>query len=150
MFDPIKLIDKFNKKDIQYLLIGRQAVIQYGAPLVSADFDFWVHPRDRQRTFDILVKEFEAEPSCDVSTKRPFIHFYLREDNVDVFFVKTISTSKGKKLQFDECYKNSVRKSESKTDFFVRIPSLADLIKLKETGREKDKVDIDYLKKVKH
>jgi len=52
-FDPVELINAFNANNIRYVLIGRQAVVQYGANLFSFDYDFWVHPEDRTNTYKV-------------------------------------------------------------------------------------------------
>ena len=42
--EPIDFIKALNQKDVRYLLVGRQALVQYGAPLQSFDYDFFVSP----------------------------------------------------------------------------------------------------------
>ncbi len=39
-FDIIK---DFNRLGIKYLIIGRRAVVLYGAPVLTADYDFWIN-----------------------------------------------------------------------------------------------------------
>ena len=53
--DPIDLISRLNSKEVRYLLVGRQVVVQYGAPLQSFDFDFFLSPEreDLEKLLDI-------------------------------------------------------------------------------------------------
>jgi hypothetical protein len=37
-----QIIQQFNSKLIRHVLIGRQAVVLYGAPVTSFDYDLWV------------------------------------------------------------------------------------------------------------
>jgi hypothetical protein len=97
-FDPVKLIQRLNRENIRYLLIGRQSVVQYGAPLFSFDYDFWVHPDDKNATFEIiesfgLTSGLENKP--DIRKKKPIVIFDDDEGNkVDVFFTKTRASKK--------------------------------------------------------
>ena len=42
--DPITFIKQLNKEKIKFILVGRQALVQYGAPLQSFDYDFYIGP----------------------------------------------------------------------------------------------------------
>lgn len=146
-----EVIKGFNQRGIRYMLIGRQAVMLYGAPLFSYDFDFWVHPEDRDKVFSFLEDELEFEPSSNKKQKKPLVFFYTRSgDKLDIFFFRNLINKKGEKLNIDEILKNSVRINEPETDFYVVVPCIDDLIKLKRMGnRPKDLEDIEYLEKIK-
>lgn len=128
--------------------------MQYGAPLFSFDYDFWVHPEDRDKTFDIiesfgLSSGFKNKPR----TKKPIVIFDDDEGNkVDVFFAKVLAgKNKDISISFDEAFKRSVVKKDPKSDFYVRIPHIDDLILLKQLGdmAPKDYEDVEYLKSIK-
>jgi len=40
--DFFDIVKDFNKTGIKYLIIGRRAVVLYGAPVLTADYDFWI------------------------------------------------------------------------------------------------------------
>jgi len=154
IFDPLKLIRQFNKNNIKYILIGRQSVVQYGAPLFSFDYDFWVHPEDRGKTFEItesfgLSSGLEDKPRA----KKPIVTFDDDEGNkVDVFFARVLAgKNKDISLSFDEVFKRSGVKKDPKSDFYVRIPDIDDLILLKQLGdmAAKDYEDVEYLESIK-
>lgn len=155
-FDPVNLIKQFNRKNIRYILIGRQAVVQYGAPLFSFDYDFWIHPDDREPTFETIEDfglETNPENRSGTGVRRPIIIFDDDEGNkVDLFFAKILAASRRDiKVAFDKTYKNSILKKDPDSDFYVRIPAIDDLILLKQLGdlAAKDREDIEYLKNIK-
>jgi hypothetical protein len=45
------LLREFNRQNIRYLIIGRQAVILYGGPVLTADYDLWINSADKKKTF---------------------------------------------------------------------------------------------------
>jgi hypothetical protein len=151
-FDPVELINAFNANNIRYVLIGRQAVVQYGANLFSFDYDFWVHPEDRTSTYKI-IRDFGLSGRYSPSDRRPVDMFTDDEGNkVDIFFVKSMSSRKMKiHKEFDRVLEKSVVKKDVESIFFVRIPCIEDLIELKQLGNRsaKDAEDIEYLKVIK-
>jgi hypothetical protein len=149
-FDPVEFIMVLNRRKVRYLLIGRQAVVQYGAPLFSFDYDFWIDPGDRNAIYEI-ASQFELIGRYSALDMKPADSFTDDEGNkVDAFFVGVFS-KKGMTLAFDDVYGRSVSKADPDSDFFVRIPSIDDLIDLKRLGdmRPKDLEDIEYLETIK-
>lgn len=151
-FDPIELIREFNRKNIRYILIGRQAVVQYGANLFSFDYDFWVHPDDKKKTYQI-IKSFGLTSKYLPDDRHPIDIFTDDEGNkVDVFFVKSMANRIRRIfIEFNDTFKNAVIKRDVEGDFFLRVPCIDDLIKLKKLGSlsAKDKEDIEYLRTIK-
>ncbi len=146
-----EIVKKFNKKHIRYLLIGRQALLFYGAPLFTYDYDFWIHPGDKDVVFDYLEDTLGMEASRDRAEKRPIFAFHSDSaDKIDVFIVRKITNKEGETLDIDECIGNAVEIRQPDSDFYVRLPSIDDLIKLKKMGkRPKDLEDIEYLETIK-
>ncbi|MCG2709777.1 MAG: hypothetical protein L6246_05625 [Thermodesulfovibrionales bacterium] len=146
-----EIVKKFNKKHIRYLLIGRQALLFYGAPLFTYDYDFWIHPGDKDVVFDYLEDTLGMEASRDRTEKRPIFAFHSDSaDKIDVFIVRKITNKEGETLDIDECIGNAVEIRQPDSDFYVRLPSIDDLIKLKKMGkRPKDIEDIEYLETIK-
>ncbi len=56
------IIYDFNRMGIRYLIIGRRAVVLYGAPVLTADSDFWVDISDRLR-----VLSYFSDKGCSLS-----------------------------------------------------------------------------------
>lgn len=149
MFNLEDLITELEKSDIRYLLIGGQAVTIYGSPLVSFDFDFWIDPAQRDEFLKIADSmDFEYG---EAAKNKPMVIFYAGEEKIDVFFVKRMATKDGRSIAFEESYKRAVSLRDP-TGFTVHLPTIDDLISLKECKKKlsaKDLEDIEYLKIIK-
>lgn len=154
-FDLIHFISFLEKKKIPYLLIGRWAVILHGAPLMTADYDFWVSPKSKKKLLELLVEAQNFEVPSRSEWDRPILSVYVGPEKIDFFFIGKLVNREGKSLIFKECWKRSVVKQDSGTGFKVRIPSVDDLINLKKIDRKnkqaaiKDSADIAFLLQVK-
>ena len=145
------LIRRFNRERIRYLIIGRRAVILYGGPVLTADYDFWIHPADRKKILSLLSDELGFELSEIPGTKKPLVRGFSGMKKFDLFFQKSIRNVEGETIEFEDCYKNSVLKKDPKKDIKFRVPSVDDLIRLKRIRKPniKDEQDIEYLLKAK-
>jgi hypothetical protein len=88
------------------------------------------------------------EASSEKTDKRPLVTFVNDIVKIDISFVKAF----GKRIDFEQCITTAVIVKDKGSDFFIRLASPEDLIKLKsfrEPLREKDREDIAYLKKLK-
>jgi len=146
------LIRRFNRERIRYLIIGRRAVILYGGPVLTADYDFWIHPADRKKILSLLSDELGFELSEVPDTKKPLVSGFSGMKKFDLFFQKSIRNVEGETIEFEDCYKNSVLKKDPKKGIKFRVPSVDDLIRLKRIRKPniKDEQDIEYLLKAKH
>jgi hypothetical protein len=146
------LIREFNRRKIRYLIIGRRAVILYGGPVLTADYDLWVHPADKKKTLHFLLDELHFELSHPPDTQRPIVTGFSGMKKYDFFFQRSVKNIENETIEFEECYKNSVLKEESAENVSFRIPSIDDLIRLKKIRKPnvKDEQDIEYLLKAKH
>ncbi|MEK6582376.1 MAG: DUF6036 family nucleotidyltransferase [Nitrospirota bacterium] len=151
LFDFTEIISELNKRGVRYLLIGGRASVFYGSSRFTHDYDFWVHPDDKKRLFELLEDELGFESSRGRDEKRPIYFFYSdSSDKIDVFIARKITNKEGETLSIEECVSRAVEFKEPKSDFFVRVPSIDDLIKLKKMGkRPKDIEDIEYLETIK-
>lgn len=130
-FDLLKFTTALNQSKLRYLLIGRWAVAYYGAPIVTADFDFWIPPEERARFIEILATNFDAElPPADRQT-RPLLTAHVGPDQIDCFSPRRISNREGEILDFDTVYRRSRILKDETAGVAVRVPSLDDLIALK-------------------
>ena len=89
-FDLIQFLKEAHRQGIRYLLIGRWALAQHGAPVVTAGYDFWIHPEDRTLTFRLLEKLFDAELPAEDKRNKPMVTAYVGPDKLD-FFKSAIS-----------------------------------------------------------
>lgn len=147
--DPVRLIRSFNKAHVRYLLIGSMALSMHDAPFGSADWDFWVSSEDRVKVYDIM-EQFGLHGKHKKAENRPLDTFTDDEFfKVDVFFAKAFSNNKkGITIGFSDAYERAVIKKDPTGDFFVRIPTLDDLVtmlKVVETPRPQHLKHIEYL-----
>jgi hypothetical protein len=145
-----EIIQSFNSLNIQYLIIGRRAVILYGAPVMTADYDFWINSNDKEKSLTLL-QNLGCELSKDIRTRSPIVFAYSGTKKYDLFFHKSITNTEGQIITFDRCYINSDIIESKKDKIYFRVPSIDDLIKLKKirSYNAKDEQDIEFLLQAK-
>ncbi len=69
----------------------------------------------------------------------------------DLFFRRSATTFENERVEFEECYRNSVLIEDPSKDIFFRVPSIDDLVRLKKIRQPnvKDEQDIEYLLRAK-
>jgi hypothetical protein len=145
-----EIVADFNQMGIRYLIIGRRAVVLYGAPVLTADCDFWIDSAHRPK----VLSYFESK-GCSLSapteSEKPIIQVYAGPRKIDLFFHKSIQNIEGELVEFVSCYDNATIKEDVEQGVFFRIPAVDDLIKTKKIRKEniKDLQDIEYLLKAK-
>jgi len=151
LIEPLAFLKEIHDEGVKYLLIGRQAVIAYGGPVQSMDYDIYVDgsPENTDKLLAIAQK-YELYPSIPKEKLHENFKFRLENDiAVDIFRAKSFSSGKGKKITFQEIYE---RKNTLK-DFSgleINVPSIDDLIALKRLrSSPKDLNDIKYLQAIK-
>jgi hypothetical protein len=153
-FDLQEFLKLLEKNDISYLLIGRWAVILHGAPLMTADYDFWIDPSCRQKLLRLLEKEGFEVPNRSF-WKQPILSIFAGFEKIDFFFDRKITNQEGQILIYEEVRKRADVKEDKKQGLLVVIPSIDDLIALKKIKRStleeqaKDEVDIRTLRRIK-
>ena len=147
----LDLIRAFNRRGIRYLIIGRRAVILYGAPVLTADHDLWIHPEDKREALHLLQDDLGFELSHPPDTKRPIVTGYSGMRKYDLFFFRRVKTFENESVEFEACHEGSVIREDAKQEVHFRIPSIDDLIRLKKVREPnvKDEQDIAYLLEAK-
>ena len=131
-------------------MIGRRALIHYGAPLQTYDYDFWVDPDSRNTArFLKVVQGLDLQPvdgSWEVQG-RPLVTFCYREEHkFDVFLVRNFKNLDGETVDFDSAYRRKVVMEAKGDPLRIPVPSLQDLKLLKRMrDSEKDREDLRYL-----
>ncbi|HET6268313.1 MAG TPA: hypothetical protein VFG11_11395 [Acidobacteriota bacterium] len=153
-FDLLGFVRILDRKKIQYLLIGRWAVILHGAPLMTADYDFWIPAKFRETILNYLDKSGYEVPPVSAG-KKPIVTVYSGTDKIDFLFFHKMTNREGQVLDFRDCYRRADLKQDHPHKITVRIPSLDDLIALKKFERStpdkeaQDATDILYLESIK-
>lgn len=149
--EPLAFIQAIHSAAVRYLLIGRQAVIAYGGPVQTMDYDIYIDGSDEnsRKLLDIAL-EFGLTPSLPEKELKKTFKFKLENDFVvDVFRAKILSSPRIGKVSFEEIFERKV-KARDRSGLEINLPALDDLIKLKKLrSSPKDLLDIEYLKRIK-
>ena len=143
--DPVDFLREIYFRDIAYLLVGRQALVLLGAPLMTADYDFYLSPEpEHLKELLSLAREKRLEVSAKHPERRPFFSLLGDTLKLDFFRARTYSMKPGGKFTFEELFAR--KKVLPVEDFAVYLPTINDLIKCKQVrDSPKDREDIKYL-----
>jgi hypothetical protein len=146
--DQIELLEEFNAKGVEYLVIGGHAVSAHGVPRMTKDLDVWVRntPENGRAVFRAL-KSFGAplrgvEEADFIAHPEMVFQVGVAPHRIDL--LQSISG-----VEFGQAWE---RRVESSVDDNVRVSfiSLDDLIRNKlESGRPRDLGDADELRKAR-
>jgi hypothetical protein len=127
------------------LLIGRQALVALGLPLVTRDYDFWLHIDDIA-ALNAAVQVFGLVPNRSLEDARKRGRYVLENDeHVDVLVARSCPTVDGALLAFDDVWERR-RRIDLGEGVGVCIPALDDLIATKRfAARPRDAEDIRLL-----
>jgi hypothetical protein len=145
-FDEDAFFSAVSASGARALLIGRRAMVALGAPVLTADYDFWIHIEDIER-FNVACEPFGLAPTAAPDEARRRGRYALENDErVDVLVARSVSTVDSVVVRFEDLWPRrqevAYRAGQS-----VAVPAVDDLILTKRFGaRPKDLVDIDFLR----
>ena len=144
-FDEKSFFEALAARSLRALLIGRRALVALGLPVLTHDYDFWIHGEDIG-IFNDAVAPFDLFPNRTPEEARGAGRYVLENDEkVDVMVARSVSTMDGVQVRFDEVWERRQR-IEVTAGVVVAIPSLDDLILTKRfRSRPKDAEDIRLL-----
>ena len=127
------------------LLIGRRALIALGIPVLTVDYDFWLHIDDIS-PFNAAISPIGLHPTHTPEEARARGRYVAENDErVDVLVARSVSTVDGIHVAFEEIWPRR-RSLEIAAGVVLAVPSLPDLILTKRFGgRPKDFEDIRLL-----
>lgn len=144
-FDEIGMFRAIADSGVRALLIGRRAVIAYGVPVMTSDYDFWMPADDAQRLNEAL-RPLELVPNRSPEEARRVGGYRLENDtNIDLLTARSVATIDGVSVFFEEVW---LRRIYASIDDGVKVamPCLDDLILTKRFGgRPRDADDIRAL-----
>jgi hypothetical protein len=148
-FDEIDFFRRIAASGARALLIGRRALVALGLPVLTADYDFWVHPDD-VALFNAALEPLGLLPSRTPDEVRSKGRYVLENDeHVDVIAARSISTYDGEQVRFDGLWARRIALPLADTVSLV-LPSLDDLIATKRFGnRPKDLEDLRLLRSLR-
>jgi hypothetical protein len=144
-FDEIAFFRSVEGSGARALLIDRRALVVLGLPVLTADYDFWVHIDDIA-LLSGAAAPFGLEPTRSPEEARARGRYVLENDeHVDVLVARSVPTIDAGHVVFDEIWSRR-RSIRFAADVNVALPSLDDLIATKRIApRPKDLEDIRLL-----
>ncbi len=144
-FEETKFFSAIAASNAKALLIGRRALIAIGLPLLTRDYDFWLHSNDTA-TFNSALEEFDLFPSQPPEEARTIGRYLLENDEkVDVLVERIVFTVDRVRVAFDDVWERR-RMIEVARGVSTAIPSIDDLILTKRfASRPRDAEDIRML-----
>lgn len=148
-FDEVAFFRAIGACGARAVLIGRQALIALGMPVMTADYDFWLHADDIA-IFNAALAVLELYPTRSPAEARSNGRYIIEGDeHVDVLVARAVSTVDGTLVAFDEVWSHREQAviAEGVT---ISIPCLDDLILTKRFGaRPRDADDIRWLERLR-
>lgn len=144
-FDETEFFRAIQSSSARALLIGRRALVALGVPVLTADYDFWIHIDDIVR-FNAAVEPMELLPTRTPDEARARGRYVLENDErVDVLVARSVPTTDGVRVAFEDLWDRR-RLLAVGPDVEVAVPTLDDLILTKRfASRPKDLEDIRLL-----
>ncbi len=127
------------------LLIGRRAMVVLGLPVMTADYDLWVHIDDIEKLNAALAR-LDHHPNATPAEARARGRYVIENgEHIDVMVARAHTTADGDTVTFDEVWSRKVS-VPIRGAVRVDIPKLEDLIRTKRWAmRAKDVADIQML-----
>jgi hypothetical protein len=144
-WDEIELFRAIERSGARAVMIGRQALVALGLPVVTGDYDFWVHIDDMDRLNAGLASLGLVPTRAPEEARRTGRYVLEGDERVDVLVAREVPTVDGLRVAFDDVWAR--RRAQTITDEVrVWLPSLEDLIATKRfAARPKDLEDIRLL-----
>lgn len=161
MLDYLGIFKKFNEEGVRYLVVGGLAMNLLGVPRVTYDIDILIDLEDDNiEALMKLMKEWGFKPKVPVNVM-DFADRSKRDEWIATKNMKAFNLVNAKWalseidiiIDAPIAYPEARKRAKKITVQGVPIPviSIDDLIKMKQAaGREMDKADVQYLKKVKN
>jgi hypothetical protein len=148
-FDELDFFRAIETSGARALLIGRRALVALGIPVLTADYDLWVHPEDAA-ALNAALAPLGLVPNRNANAVRLKGRYVLENDErVDVLAARGVSTVDGVLVPFDAIWARR-RLLSVGPQVSVAVPSIDDLILTKRfASRPKDSEDIRLLELLK-
>ena len=144
-FDEHAFFAAIDSSGVRVLLIGRRALVLLGLPVLTADYDFWLHIDDIER-FNAALEPFDLRsPHAPDEARRRGRYVLENDERVDVLIARSVPTVDGITVRFEEVWER--RQTARLGDrVSVALPAIGDLILTKRfAARPKDLEDIRLL-----
>ncbi len=145
MHDEEELYRALARADVRAVLIGRQALVALGLPVLTNDYDFWIHIDDIEK-FNAALEPLDFFPNRTADEARARGRYVLENSlKIDVLVARQVPTVDGVRVAFDEVWERR-QLLLIVAGLEVALPGLDDLIATKRfAARPKDAEDIRML-----
>jgi hypothetical protein len=134
---------------VRALVIGRRALVLLGAPVLTADYDLWIHIDDIAKLNQAFAGLSHLPNRSPEEARRTGRYVLENGERVDVIVARARADSTGVELDFDSAWARR-RAIEVLPGVVVHVPALDDLITTKRwASRPRDLVDIQYLEQLR-
>lgn len=126
------------------LLIGRRAMVAIGFPVLTADYDFWIHIDDIE-AFNGALRDLEMLPTQTPEEARKRGRYVIENgEHIDVLVARSVTALDGDVVCFEDIW--AARVELTIGDAIAHVPSLGDLIRTKRfSARDKHVADLRML-----
>jgi hypothetical protein len=148
-FDELDFFRGLERSAARALLIGRRALAVLGLPVLTADYDFWIHADDAA-AFNTAAEPFGLLPTHTPEEARRRGRYVLQNDErVDVLVARSLTTVDQLRVDFEVLWPRR-RRVELAPGVGLWLPALDDLIQTKRfAARPRDAEDIRMLEILK-
>jgi len=147
--DPSRFLIGLSRARVRWLLIGRQALIHYGVPVQTMDYDLWVDPVPRNvGKFLRVAREsgLETPEGTKEIELKPLFSLFGGTIKIDVFKVRKFTNLDGETIDFASAYRRRVIARVKGDPLAPPLPSIQDLKTLKRMrDGASDREDLRYL-----
>lgn len=145
-FEPAEFFGAVFGEPLRALLIGRQALVVLGAPVLTADYDLWIHIDDIE-LLNQRCAPLDLVPNRPPTEARETGRYVLENgEHVDVLIARSVPTIDGVQVAFDDVWPRRQRVALAPGAGYVELPAIPDLILTKRFGaRKRDIADLEYL-----
>ena len=145
-----RLLIAFDRAGVRWLLIGRQALVHYGAPVQTMDYDVWADPDSEnvKRLVEVAQENgfYDSLGTWEVAG-RELLTIYQEPHKMDIFLIPRFTNLDGEPIDFIQAYGRRVVVQVEGDPFHPSLPSLEDLRRLKRMREsEKDHEDLRYIR----
>ena len=148
-FDEEELFRVIARSGVRALLIGRRALVALGIPVLTADYDLWIHIDDIA-ALNAALMPLDLNPNRSPEEARRLGRYVLEGDErIDVLIARQTSTKDGVQLRFEDAWARRMSLPYTSTVLLL-VPCIEDMILTKRWSlRPKDVDDIAMLEKLK-
>jgi hypothetical protein len=147
--DPALFLSALTRARVRWLLIGRQALIHYGVPVQTMDYDLWVDPAPvNMRKLLRVAHELglEAPETAKELESKALFSLFGGSLKIDVFKVRKFTNLDGETIDFASAYRRRVVARVKGDPLAAPLPSIRDLRTLKRMRNgASDREDLRYL-----